>query len=442
MTVADKLFLKVDNSPLVVFRIVFGILLAAEAWGAILTGWVHRAFIEPQITFPFIDFDFLQPLPGNGMIYYYIIMGFMGCLVALGFRYRIAMFSYAILWAGVYFMQKTHYNNHYYLLMVFNFLMCFVNAADYASLDAKYNPHKLKNYCPQWNIWLFKGMILIVYFYASVAKMYPEWIEAKPIQIWFENKSDYWLIGPLLLKPWFQYFVAWMGIVFDLLIGPALLWRKTRKVAFIASIFFHLFNSIVFQVGIFPYLGISFALFFFDSKTIQSIFLKSKNHFSSNEVLSVSTIKKYILSSVLLVFFLFNVLTPLRHHLFKGNVNWTQEGHRLSWRMMLRVKSGSVKLFIKDNDLHGQKRLNLNDYLTPKQQRKLATHPDFMWQFIQILKQEYNYPSKNISIYANGLVSLNGGMLKPLYDPDFDLTEAKWERFNEADWILRYDEKE
>src|SRR5690606_29332947 len=123
---------------------------------------------------------------------------------------------------------------------------------------------------------LFKGMILIVYVYSAVAKMYPDWLNAIPIKLWFSSKVDYWLIGPLLTEEWFQYLVAWGGIGFDLLIGPALLWKKTRKVAFVLSIFFHLFNSFIFQVGVFPYLGIAFALFFFDPTTIRKIFFPKK----------------------------------------------------------------------------------------------------------------------------------------------------------------------
>ena len=58
------LFTRIDNSALIIFRVFFGFLIAAEAIGAIFTGWVKRTLIEPQFTFNFIGFDFLQPLPG------------------------------------------------------------------------------------------------------------------------------------------------------------------------------------------------------------------------------------------------------------------------------------------------------------------------------------------------------------------------------------------
>ena len=64
------MFTQIDNSALIIFRVFFGFLIAAESFGAILTGWVRRTLVEPLFTFNFIGFDFLQPLPGNGMYYY------------------------------------------------------------------------------------------------------------------------------------------------------------------------------------------------------------------------------------------------------------------------------------------------------------------------------------------------------------------------------------
>ena len=105
---------EVDNSPLVLFRMVFGFLAAAESFGAIFTGWVHETFIEPGFTFTVIGFEWLQPLSGDGMIYYFIVMGVAGLCIMLGLFYRASTFVFAGLWTMVYLMQKSHYNNHYY----------------------------------------------------------------------------------------------------------------------------------------------------------------------------------------------------------------------------------------------------------------------------------------------------------------------------------------
>ncbi|WP_372919627.1 HTTM domain-containing protein, partial [Salegentibacter sp.] len=130
------LFKQVDNSALIVFRVFFGLLITIEAWGAIWTGWIERTLIEPQFTFNFIGFEFLQPLPGNGMLWYYGVMGLFGIFVMLGFKYRLSMFAYGVMWASVYLMQKSSYNNHYYLLMLLCMIFVFLPMHHYFSIDA------------------------------------------------------------------------------------------------------------------------------------------------------------------------------------------------------------------------------------------------------------------------------------------------------------------
>src|SRR3990167_2441462 len=110
-----KLFQPIDNAPLILFRIFFGFLLAAETFGAILTGWVKRVLIDPEFTFSHIGMEWLQPLPGYGMYLYFCLMGTTGILIMLGYKYRFSLGLFTILWSAVYFMQKSSYNNHYYL---------------------------------------------------------------------------------------------------------------------------------------------------------------------------------------------------------------------------------------------------------------------------------------------------------------------------------------
>mgnify|MGYP001602269733 FL=1 len=38
-----------------------------ETAGAIAIGWVKEVYVDPQFTFSFIGFEWLQPLPGWGI---------------------------------------------------------------------------------------------------------------------------------------------------------------------------------------------------------------------------------------------------------------------------------------------------------------------------------------------------------------------------------------
>lgn len=428
------LFKHIDNSGLIVFRIIFGLLCFLESVGAVFTGWVKNTLIDPKFTFSFIGFEWLQPLPGNWMYAYYIIMGIFGLLIMVGYKYRFSMLMFALMWTATYLMQKSSYNNHYYLLFILSFLMVLMPANKYASIDVKLNPSLKRISMPAWCKWIFVIQLFILYTYATIAKLYPDWLDTTFIRILMKGKADYPVIGSLLQQEWLHYFLAYGGILFDGLIIPGLLFKPTRKFAFFVSIFFHLFNSIVLQIGIFPYLALAFSLFFFEPELIRKIFLKKKKLYDSNEIIVPKHSNVFI--SVFIIYFLIHVALPLRHHYFKDDVLWTEEGHRLSWRMMLRAKSGTASYRVIDEATNQQIPIKLNDYLTKKQQRGASTKPDIIWQFAQHLKQDFAKKGKSVKVYVRAYVSVNGKQSKPLIDPNVDLASEEWHHFKHHDWIL------
>jgi hypothetical protein len=169
-------------------------------------------------------------------------MGTLGVFIALGYKYRFSIISFTILWAGVYLMQKTSYNNHYYLLVLISGLMCFFPAHRSHSLDVRQNPLLRSDSMSVWVKWAIILQLLIVYVYASIAKLYGDWLDFGIVKILMLDKADYYIIGELLQQPWLHKIIGTAGILFDLLIVPALLWKPTRKIAFFTSVFFHLFN--------------------------------------------------------------------------------------------------------------------------------------------------------------------------------------------------------
>jgi len=434
MSLNTFLFKRIDNSALIVFRIFFGALIFLESVGAIFTGWIKRTLVDPDFTFSFIGFEWLQPLPGNGMYIYYAIMGLFGLLVMLGYKYRLSMIMYTLMWTATYLMQKASYNNHYYLLVLICAMMCFLPANRYASLDVKNKSVPEKHDMPRWCVLLIILQLIIVYTYASVAKLYPDWLDLTVAKNLMAARKHYYIIGDVIQEHWFHYIIAYAGIAFDLLIVPLLLWKRTRKWAFFAGIFFHLFNSIVFQIGIFPYLSLAFTLFFFEPKTIRNIFLKKKPYYNGDAV-EVPSYKKPLLI-IASIYFIIQIALPLRHWVIQDDVLWTEEGHRLSWRMMLRSKSGLTTYKVVDKNTNETTIVKLNDYLSPKQKRIASTKPDIMWQFAQRLKKEYAKKGQDISVFVTSKLSVNGKSYKPFINSEIDLAAVKWDAFKHADWIL------
>jgi hypothetical protein len=427
------LFKAIDNSPLVVFRIFFGFLVACESFGAILTGWVKRILIDPQVTFSFIGFEWLKPLPGFGMYFYFIAMGVFGLAIMLGYRYRIAIISYTILWAGVYFMQKTAYNNHYYLLLLISFLMIFLPSNSYASLDVRQNRIKEENTMPYWISLLFIIQVAIVYVFASIAKFYPDWLDGTFTRNLLADSTNVITLKKLFLQKWFYLFIAYMGIIFDLLIVPLLLFKKTRMLALLASLTFHLFNAIFLEIGIFPFFALTFALFFYEPETIRSVFLRRKTSIETDNGHSNYYGKK-IVYFLIIPYLIIQLLLPLRHHFIEGDVLWTEEGHRLSWRMMLRERNGFIHIRIKDLKTGEESLYDYRKNLTDKQIQNLATKPDFIWQYCQYIKKEFK--GKEIAIFIDCKNSINRKEYKTLIDPKFDMAKAKWDYFRHNEWLL------
>lgn len=431
-------FLKpIDNAALIVFRIFFGFLLFAETLGAIFTGWVKRNFIDPEFTFSHIGLEWLQPLPGNGMYFYFVLMSLLGLMVMMGYKYRLSLGAFTILWAGVYFIQKESYNNHYYLLLLVCIIMWLLPANRFASMDAKFHPEIKSAMMPRWCANVMVLQISIVYFFAAFSKFYPAWLDGTYIHLLLtgDDHREIFVKG-LFDQHWFHLFLSWSGIAFDLLIIPLLMWQKSRTIALVAALFFHLFNAIVLQIGIFPFFALSFVLFFYPPEKIRKVFLRgrtvSETYYPENP--------PKVLVCFFMLFFAVQLLLPIRHYFIKGDVLWTEEGHRLSWRMMLRQKSGYINFKVVDKKTNSVTYYNFQEKLTPKQQGFIATKPDGIWQMCQRIKQEYAQKGQSVAIYVHAMVAVNNAPLRLFVNPETDMATAEWNYFGHSDWIMLYDE--
>lgn len=428
------MFKQIDNINLVLFRTFFGLLITLEAFGAIATGWVRRVLVEPEFTFNFIGFDFLQYLQGEWMYVYFIIMGIFGIGVMLGYQYRISMFGYAILWTGVYLMQKSSYNNHYYLLMLLCWIMAFLPANRSLSLDSSQNPSLKSKAMPRWVLLVLVFQVWIVYTFAALNKFYPGWMDGSAISVFMAGKKNYPFIGDLLQKNWVHRIMIYVGIYFDLLIVPLLLWKRTRMAGFVVSIIFHLSNSVIFQIGIFPYMSIAFALFFFTPETLRKRLLPKREEFVSTG-LEIPR-RKFFWIGLFSIYFIFQIGLPLRHHFFKDDVLWTEEGHRLSWRMMLRAKRGSLTVFVRDKETGERRVYNHHKILSSHQAGSVSTKPDLLWQLAQKIKELEAAEGRDVSVYMDSRVSVNNGPYHRFTDFTRDLAAERWYHFQHHDWIL------
>ena len=447
---SEYLFRKVDNSPLVIFRVIFGLLIVAECWGAIYTGWVQSNFVDPKISFSFIGFEWSNVFLGAKMIYFYIAMGILGWFIAFGFAYRFSTIVFALLWSLTYFMQKTSYNNHYYLFMLVSWMMTVIPAHQFFSVDSLMFPKIKRLTCRNWVPTLFIIQLLIVYTFAAFHKIYPDWFNGVFLQMKFHEYGElltfkYNLagLGKVVSSLEFAQVFAWTGFFFDLLIIPAMMFKKTRSLAIKCAIFFHIFNSAVFGIGIFPFFALAMMIFFYDPVKIQEmVFPKKSFMMDRSDEDNLLTTRRVMFSYLLCFYVLWQVYLPVRHLFIPGNVFWTEEGHRLSWRMMLRNKSGEIEVFVAKPDPKNKgkflkrEKIKLDDYLTYKQISKLAISPDMMWQFARFVKHDYAEKGiKDVKVFVDAKVSVNGSDYYQFTNPNYNLGVTTWSYFGHQKWI-------
>ena len=440
----------VDNAPLVVWRVLFGLLMLLEAWGALATGWVRANLVLPEYTFPFLDFAWLAGLAGPYWYGHFAVMGLAALGVLLGWRYRLSALALALLWSMAYFAQKTSYNNHYYLAVLLVWAMALVpEAAERLSLDARRRgyedsragppPHSLVN--PYYVNLGAKLMLLIVFSYGALAKLYPGWLNGDFIGAGFAAKAHYPVIGPLLAWPPFQTFITWGALVFDATVIPLLWWRRTRWLAFGGLVAFDLFNSVVFQIGIFPYLVLAFTVFFFRPDQVARWFRLPRPAQPPTRVPPLAGeagLASRSAAVLFLSFFTLQLLLPLRHHLLPGDVNFTDEAHRLSWRMMTRSKYGRLHLEAVHPVTGDTERVPSQWGLTPKQARHVATKPDFLYAHVQRVKRYYTEGKgwPGVELYARrSAVWLNGRGPARLFRDSVDLAKVTWQPFRHHAWV-------
>lgn len=431
-------------APLVVFRIIFGLLMLFATLRFWLKGWIHDLYIAPDFHFKYYGFDWVKVLPGNWMYLVFAIMALAAIGIALGFFYRFSATLFFLSFTYVELLDVANYLNHYYFVSLVSLLMIFLPAHRMSSLDVKLGRVQFLDKGNHWYVNIIRLQLAIVYFYAGVAKLNPDWLfEALPMKIWLPAKADMPLIGFLFDYEWVAYFCSWFGAIYDLTV-PFFLWNKrTRPFAFIAVVAFHLLTWLLFPIGVFPWVMILSTLIFFSDDFHQKILNILKPAFVAPKVRdnkSEANIPSGAWGPLITLFIIFQLIWPFRYLAYGANVFWHEQGYRLGWRVMLMEKAGYVTFHITDPETGNSGDIYPGDYLTPNQEKQLATQPDLIVQYAHFL--EAMYQDKGIQdpiITAEAYVTLNGRGSRLFIDPTTDLTKVN-DSFAPKTWILPYED--
>ncbi|WP_299108862.1 HTTM domain-containing protein [uncultured Tenacibaculum sp.] len=428
-------------ATLAAFRILFGLLMLISMIRFLAKGWVYKFYIEPKFHFKYYGFSWVETW-GE---YTYVLFGIviMACIaIILGFKYRLAMIVFFLSFTYIELIDKTTYLNHYYFISLLSFLLCFLPLNAAFSLDA-YKKKKEYYYVPAWTVDAIKFLLGVVYFYAGLAKLNSDWLlRAQPLKIWLSSKTDLPLVGSFMNDTWFHYAMSWSGALYDLTIPFLLLMRKTRPFAFVLVVVFHVFTRILFPIGMFPFIMIVATLIFFDANLHEKFINKIKQLLAVKT--TINTVREVYLPKVykktfliVSLFLLLQLIIPFRYLLYPGELFWTEEGYRFSWRVMLMEKAGDTSFRIVKYDTGNSFKVENKHFLNVFQIKQMSTQPDFIVEYAHFLGEHYKKElnNENIGVFVEGYVALNGRLGKPFIDPKIDLLKVE-DSFKHKNWIL------
>lgn len=432
----------VDATALAAFRIVFGSLLIVAVVRFGWKGSVASTYVEPAHLFPHWPLGFLRPLPGAGMYAVFAALALAAVCLAAGLYARASAAAFCLLFSYAHVLDRTVYLNHYYLVTLLTGLVAFLPIDRAWSVDARWRRRAGVPSVPAWTLYLLRFQVGCVYFFGGVAKLKADWLlHAMPLRIWLPANGDVPLLGPLFRYEATAYAMSWAGALYDLSVPFLLLARATRPWAYAAVVVFHLLTARLFNIGMFPYFMMACSLLFLDPGWARRL-VGGARGVACEPPLSRSAAAPAADARVrprLLValgaYVVVQLLAPLRYWLYPGDVLWTEEGFRFAWNVMLVEKNGAAEFTLRDRATGAERPVRVRDRLTPYQVKAMATQPDLVLDFARLLADEERRRGRDVAVFADVLVSLNGRPPRRLVDPAVDLARER-DGLGAKRWIL------
>jgi vitamin K-dependent gamma-carboxylase len=438
--VFQQVSVKVSASSLVVFRISFGLMMALWAFDYLRTGRVQLLCAPGAFHFTYAGFSWVRPWPGHGMTLQFVVMLLAALMIAAGAIYRITTVIFALGFTHFFLIDRTNYQNHYYLIVLLSWLMTILPGHRLLSVDVLNGSVLKADVVPGWCLRLLQFHIALPYVFGGIAKIDADWLSGEPMRniLRIQGWSD--LAGRRFSLDSIAMLFTWGGLLFDLLIVPAVLWRRTRMAAFLVACGFHLSNSLMFRIHIFPWLMIAATTVFFHPNWPNRVFRWLLPGPGSSESSPSGPERDSRISRpavmALLAWCCFHVIWPFRHLLYEGHTGWTERGHDFAWRMMLRGKTVGLRYYLTDPVTRISQQADIRQFLNQEQQIRFARDPEMILDLAHGLAAEYQRQTgRQTEVRALVLASLNGRKPQLFIDPEVNLAAEPEFAFHRH-WII------
>ena len=416
----ERLFRPVDGLWLVWFRVLYGTTLFYWSYHYQSSNVFEQYYGLPRYHFPYFGFEWVQALSPDNMRRLFVTIQVLAVLTIFGAMYRVSSLLLGLAFCYVFLVDRAFYQNHYYLLSLVGLILPWLPCHRALSIDAWIRPSLANRFVAAWALYLVRFLVAVPYIYGGIAKINSDWLAGQPMRMVLSGKGWHPIIGPWADQEWMVMSFVWGGLLFDLLIVPAIMWKRTRLLALIAATIFHLMNATIFQIGVFPWFMIGATLILLPTNSVRRLFRRSNT--AVTEWRRPSRGRQRIIAGVLAALVVFQLVWPFRHHVFAGDVNWNEHGHYFSWRMKLRGKTSALRFEAFDPSTGAMEWVTPQRWLTPFQINRMARDPRMIHDFARFLKRQYEdqgYPTTQIRALV--LVSLNGRKPQLMIDPGVDL---------------------
>ncbi len=432
----------VSAQSLAVFRIAIGALLALDCWRFIAHDRIYRYYVQPEFHFTYPGFGWVSPLPEPWIYLAWLTMGALAILVMVGLFYRLAIIGLMVVFTYFFLLDRAEYLNHFYLVILFLFLLCFLPAHRAWSLDAQLRPGRGPAVVPYAAVFILRAQMEIMLIFAGLVKITPDWLAGEPLGLWLRAQADEFPLGWLFHYDAVILAGTWGTILLHVLGAPLLLWKRTRLVTFLVYCVFHSANAVFFNIGIFPWLTIAATTIFFAPDWPGRLLARlGRVRPVPPAVTSVPVpvpLSRAAIAAIA-VWIGVQLYLPIRAAFFPTDVRWSGDGHELSWRMRIfdRDAQGTFYVTAANGDVWAVKP---EEFLTARQAGKMLVRPDMIHQFAGYLDrvwQEAGYG--DVAVRAEISKSLNGRPPQPFVDPAVDLSAVAFNNFGPDPWVVPLD---
>ncbi len=421
-TPVSRLFEPADGRSLAGFRIAFGGVMSLAMVRFLIKGTAEGKFYRAVWHFSYPGLEWLKPLPRPGMDILAGLLALLALSLSAGFRPRISALLFGLGFTWLHLIDQTNYLNHYYLVSLVALLLAFLPSGAAWSIDNHLAGRPQTGFVPFWSVAILRFQLGCVYTFGGIAKLGHDWlIRAEPVTAWLRENRHLPVLGPLLQTPGAAPAMSWAGLLFDLSVPWLLLARRTRPFAYGLVVVFHLLTHLLFPIGIFPLLMIVLTPVFFEPDWPERWFRGAST--ASVPAEQPPRNSRFILAALGL-YAAVQILVPLRSLLRPGNVLWTENGIRFSWKVMVAEKTGLAEFTVTDRETGRAKTVNPAAELTPEQVRYMAIDP---WMILAYARhagaREAAATGHPVSVTVDSWAALNGRPAGRFVRPDVDLME-------------------